>query len=91
MPNMMKRAKEIIFRLRRVVEKPRKEYRKRGSKYDPIIDQFIEGEHDLVEVEVENRDANYMRQILVALVKARGLEDRVKASVAEGVLYLEKV
>jgi len=79
---------ELIFRLRRVVEKTK---RKRESKYSPILDQFIEGKHDLVEVEVENRDANYMRHQLARLIEERGLEDRVKASAVAGVLYLEKV
>ena len=82
---------EIRFELKPVAEKPKIRLGKRRSKYDLILDRFMEGEHDVVEVEVENRGASYMRQILVALVKARGLEDRVKASVVAGVLYLEKV
>ena len=91
MPDMIDREEEIVFRLRRLVEKPRRAYRKRRRKYDPILDRFMEGEHDVVEVEVESRDANYMRPQLARLIEERGLEDRVGASVVNGVLYLEKV
>ena len=51
---------EIRFVLKPVAEKPERRFERR-SKYYPILDRFIEGEHDLVKVEVENRDANYMR------------------------------
>jgi len=43
-----------------------------------------------VKVEVENRDANYVRSQLAKLIEARDLEYRVKASVVNGVLYLER-
>ena len=82
---------EIRFELKPVAEKRKRRFVKRESKYAPILDRFIGGEHDLVKVEVENRDANYMRVQLIKLIEARGLEDRVKASVANGELYLEKV
>ena len=78
------------FELKPVAEKPKRRFRK-GSKYDPILDRFIEGEHDLVEVEVKNRNASYIRINLANRIKKRGLEDRVEASVVNGVLYLEKV
>lgn len=81
---------EIRFELRRVAEKPIIRFERRRSKYDPILDRFIEGGHGLVEVEVENRDAGYMRSQLVRLIKERDLEDRVRASVVNGVLYLER-
>ena len=77
---------EIRFELKPVAEKRRRGLR-RESKYAPILDRFIGGEHDLVKVAVENRDANYMRVQLIKLIEARGLEDRVKASVANGELY----
>ena len=88
---MINRAKEIVFRLRRVAETPKKAYRRRGSKYAPILDQFMEGEHDVVEVEVENMNPNRLRLNLVRVIEERGLEDRVKASVVNRLLYLEKV
>jgi len=82
---------ELVFRLRRVVEKPKKRLGKRGSMYDPILDRFIEGEHGLVKVRVENRKSDYVRVQLVRLIEERGLEDQLKASVVDSVLYLEKV
>ena len=81
---------EIRFELKPVAEK-RKRGLKRGSKYAPILNQFMEGEHGLVKVEVENRNVNSIRTQLVKLIEARGLEDRVKASVVNRALYLEKV
>ncbi|NVM24165.1 MAG: hypothetical protein HWN68_20595 [Desulfobacterales bacterium] len=81
---------EIRFELKHVAEKPKRRF-KRGSKYAPILDRFMEGEHDLVKVEVENRDGTSIRTQLIKLIVKRGLKDRVKASVADGALYLEKV
>jgi len=46
---------EVKFDLKPVNEKPSRKYRK-GSKYDPILDSFLSGEHDLVKVEVANKD-----------------------------------
>ena len=74
-----------------VAGKRKRRFGREGSKYDPILDRFIEGKHDLVKVEVENRDASYMRWKMVRLIRARDLEDRVKASVVNGVMYRENV
>ena len=68
--------------------KPRRRYRK-GSKYDPIIDAFMEGTDNLVEVTVEGRDANYLRTQLNKRIEAKKL--KVKTSVVNNVLYLERV
>ena len=81
---------EIRFELKPVAEK-RKRGLKRRSKYAPILDRFMEGEHGVVKVEVENRNGTSIRTQLIKLIKKRGLKDRVKASVADGELYLEKV
>ncbi|NVM22592.1 MAG: hypothetical protein HWN68_12540 [Desulfobacterales bacterium] len=81
---------EIRFKLKPVAKKSKRGF-KRRSKYAPILDRFIEGEHDLVRVEVENRSGTSIRTQLIKLIEKRGLEDRVKASVADGALYLEKV
>ncbi|UCD45125.1 MAG: hypothetical protein JSV27_01040 [Candidatus Bathyarchaeota archaeon] len=48
---------EVRFDLQPVNKKPSRKYRK-GSKYDPIIDSFLESEHSLVRVEVPEKDAN---------------------------------
>jgi hypothetical protein len=79
---------EVRFNLTPVEEKPSRRYRKR-SKYDPVIDAFLEGEEDLVAVEVTEKDANYLRTQLNKRIDARNLK-RVKVSVVNNVCYLEK-
>jgi len=78
----------LKFELTPVDEKPSRRYRK-GSKYDPIIDAFIEGNEDLVMVAAEGKDANYLRTQLKKRVEARKLEG-VRVSVVNNVTYLEK-
>jgi len=78
---------EVKFNLNPVDKKPSRRYRK-GSKYDPILDAFIEGEEDLVEVNVSGKDANYLRTQLNKRVEARDLD--VKVSVVNNACYLEK-
>ena len=80
---------EVKFDLQPVDKKPSRKYRK-GSKYDPILDSFIDGEHALVKVEVENKDANYLRTQLNKRIEARDITDKVKVSVVNNVAYLEK-
>jgi hypothetical protein len=89
MNHMFHRAgmSEIKFKLKPVEKKPRRRYRK-GSKYDPILDAFIEATDSLVEVAVEGRDANYLRTQLNKRIEAREL--KLKTSVVNDVLYLEK-
>jgi len=79
---------EVKFDLKPVGEKPSRRYRK-GSKYDPVLDAFLEGEADLVEVSVEGRGANYLRTQLDSRIEARGLNS-VKVSVVNNVAYLER-
>lgn len=81
---------EIKFDLKPVEKKPSRKYRK-GSKYDPILDSFLEREHGLVKVEVENKDANYLRTQLNKRIEARELENKVKVSVVNNIAYLEKL
>ena len=80
---------EVKFDLQPVNKKPSRKYRK-GSKYDPILDSFLEGEHALVKVEVENKDANYLRTQLNKRIEARDIADQVKVSVVNNIAYLEK-
>ena len=42
--------------------------------YDPILDAFMEGKDSLVEVSIEDRDANYLRMQLVERIVAKGLD-----------------
>ncbi len=80
---------DVNFELAPVDEKPSRKYRK-GSKYDPIIDAFLESEHNTVTVEVEGKDANYLRTQLKKRIDDRDLQDRIDVSVVNNVAYLEK-
>lgn len=80
---------EVRFDLKPVTEKPSRNYRK-GSKYNPILVAFVEGKDDLVMVEVEGKDANYIRTQLNKRIQAHGLQG-VKVSVVNNACYLEKV
>jgi hypothetical protein len=80
---------EVKFDLKPVKRKPSRKYRK-GSKYDPILDQFIKGTETLVEVSVEGKDANYLRTQLNKRIEAKKLGNKVKVSVVNNVAYLEK-
>ena len=77
------------FRLVEVHEKPSRRYRK-GSKYDPIIDKFMSGKSSLVKVEVEGKDANYVRTQLKKRIDARVIGEKLEVSVVNNVTYLEK-
>ena len=80
---------EIKFDLKPIEDKPSRRYRK-GSKYDPILDAFVDGDEELVEVSVRGKEANYLRTQLSKRIEARDLES-VKVSVINNVVYLEKV
>lgn len=84
----MPKLSEIKFNLEPIDEKPSRRYRK-GSKYDPVIDAFMEGDENLVVVAVENKDANYLRTQLNKRIDARNLSG-VKVSVVNNACYLEK-
>ena len=81
---------DVKFDLSPVKEKPSRRYRK-GSKYDPVIDKFLEGDNELVSVEIGDRDANYIRTQLKKRVDARSLAAKVDVSVVNGKAYLEKL
>ncbi len=78
---------EVSFNLTPVTEKPSRRYRK-GSKYDPILDAFVAGEAELVEVSLAGKEANYLRILLNKRIEARNLN--VKVSVVNNIAYLEK-
>jgi hypothetical protein len=77
------------FKLSYVDEKPSRRYRK-GSKYDPILNAFINGDKTLVIVAVEEKDANYLRTQLKKRIEVRELSG-VKATVVNNTCYLEKI
>jgi len=66
---------------------PKRRYRK-GSKYDPILDAFLEGSHNLVMVEVPGKDGNYVRTQLKKRIDVRGL--KVDVSAVNNQVYMEK-
>lgn len=80
---------DVKFDLKPVKRKPSRKYRK-GSKYDPIIDMFLESEHDLVKVEVPDKDANYLRTQLKKRIDAREMNQKIEVSVVNNIAYLEK-
>ncbi len=80
---------DVEFNLQPITKKPSRKYRK-GSKYDPIINSFIEGDHALVKVEVPNKDANYLRTQLKKRIDARDLHNQIEVSVVNNIAYLEK-
>jgi hypothetical protein len=80
---------DVKFDLKPVTRKPSRKYRK-GSKYDPIIDSFMKSEHELVKVEVPEKDANYLRTQLKKRIDARDLQNSIEVSVVNNIAYLEK-
>jgi len=64
---------------------------KKGSKYEPILEGFLSGSHDIVKVEAENKNANNLRGYSTKIIEPGGLEGVVKASVVNGRLYLERI
>jgi hypothetical protein len=80
---------DLLFKLIDVEKKPHRKYRK-GSKYDPIIDKFYEGESNLVKVDVPGREANYLRMQLKKRIDARELGEQIEVTVINNATYLEK-
>ena len=77
----------VDYKLDPVVSKPTRRYRK-GSKYDPILDDFLAQDNSLVEVVVKGKEANYMRTQLKKRIEARDL--KIDVSVVNNKIYLEK-
>ena len=78
---------KIKFEMKSVEKKREKKYLK-GSIYDPMIDQFIESGHNLVEITVEDKKASYVVTQLSKRIETRKLD--IVASWAGDVVYLEK-
>ena len=81
---------DISFNIQPVDEKPeRKTPGPKRSKYEPIIDAFLDSGHILVRVEGTGLDANYLRG---QLVKVLGMKEigSVEVSVRNKEVYLEK-
>jgi len=82
---------DISFKIQPVDKKPKKEGppRRTGSKYDPIIEAFLESEHSLVRVEGTGREAYYLYTQLKRALERRDVDD-VAVSVRNREVYLEK-
>ena len=80
---------KLEFNLEPVRKKPSSRHKKE-SKYEPIIDAFLESKEKLATIEVANIDANYLRLQLKKRIDARDLQDKIKVSVVNNVTYLEK-
>lgn len=81
----------LDFELKPTTEKPSRRYRK-GSKYDPILEAFKKGSDTLVTVEIDGKDANYIRTQLNKRIDAQSRKySKIKVSVVNDVCYLEKV
>jgi len=61
---------------------------KKGSVYDPIIDQFLESGQELVEISIEGKMPSYVVTQLDRRINTRGLD--IVASSGGGFVYLEK-
>ena len=81
---------DVNFNFEPIDKKPRRRYRK-GSKYDPIVDAFLDSSEDIVKVEVEGKDANYLRTQLKKRIDARELGEKIEVSVVNNITYLEKI
>jgi len=81
---------QLGFDLKPVTEKPSRRYRK-GSKYDPILEAFKKGSDTLVTVEIDGKDANYIRTQLNKRIDAQKRKfNKIKVSVVNDICYLEK-
>jgi hypothetical protein len=80
---------DTSFKLTDVKQKPRRSF-SRKNKYEPIITMFCDKTSNLCRVEVEGKSANYVRLQLKKRIDVLELGEQVKASVINGVVYLEK-
>jgi len=77
----------IKFEMRKVDEKRKKTYLKK-SRYDPILDQFLESGEELVEISVEGKKPGYVITQLDRRIETRELD--IITSTGGGFVYLEK-
>ena len=80
----------IDFILTPIDDKPTRTYRKE-SIYDPIIDEFLVSDMNIVIVNAEKYNANYLRLQLRNRIIKRNLDSKLLASVVNDKTYLEKI
>lgn len=82
---------DMRFNIQPVEEKPdrKKAPYRTGSKYDPIIDTFLNSEHEMVRVDGTGIEANYLSGQLKKIITVKEI-DSVQVSVRNKEVYLEK-
>lgn len=82
---------DISFNIQPVEKKPdrKKSQYRTGSKYEPIINAFLESEHDMVRVDGTGIEANYLSGQLKKIITVKEV-DSVQVSVRNKEVYLEK-
>lgn len=82
---------DISFNIQPVGEKPGRKNRatRRRSKYEPIIDTFLDSGQSMVRVEDTGLNANYLRGQLIKVLEMKEI-DSVGVSVRNKEVYLEK-
>jgi len=85
---MVKDRSKIEFSMTTVTERRKREPKQQRSRYDPIIDQFLEGEHKLVEISVTGKRGSYIKGLLDKRIKRRELE--ITCSSVGDYVYLER-
>ena len=61
------------------------------SQYDPVLDAFRDGPHELVKVEMEGQSGYAFTRQLNIRIESRMLEGEVRASTVNDEVYLEKL
>lgn len=61
------------------------------SKFDPILDAFLDGSHELVKVTMEGLEGYTLTQQLNNRIWSRQLGEEIKASTINQEIYLEKL
>ncbi len=89
-------GKEVKFEVIEIEDIPTRRYTK-GSKYDPIINAFIERNISLSQLKVtkddsaELLDGNYLRTQLNKRIVALELEDVISVTVINSVCYMKRL
>lgn len=85
---MAKDKSKLDFSMTTVTERRKREPKKQRSRYDPIIDQFLEGSDKLVEISVPGKRGSYIKGLLDKRIKRRELE--ITCSAVGDYIYLER-
>lgn len=61
-----------------------------SAKYDPVLDAFIKGADDYVEVSIEGADPKSLHEALKERIASRNLTNKIKTHLTDGTVYLER-